>query len=369
MIPYTYVRTPRWHETDAAQIIFTVSFVDYAMEALEGWFRDVFCLDWYRMNTELDMGNAVRPDRDGYREPTHPERRAPDAGSGRAGRTIFHDLSGRWPEERGTRTVSSPGSYVRWCVSPRCDPWRSPQTCGPGWKPIWRGVQNAHPNTAGFAIRMREGSGTTILDRGAAQYMLQIAHRIRAERDRLGMTRKRLAQHSHISERYLSQVESGRANISVALLWRVAHAMDVEVRTLLPAAGGSERGGGGSGIALVGLRGAGKSTLGNALAQRVDLPFVDLVDVIARRAGMEVGELFSLGGQEAYRRFEREALDEVLSGGSEVVLETGGSLVTHGAIYEKTSRPLLHHLDQSDAQRAHEPGSGPGRPASGAGEQ
>lgn len=55
-VPYIHRRTPLWSETDAAQIIYTVRFVDYAMEAIEGWFRNVMKLDWFRMNTELDMG-------------------------------------------------------------------------------------------------------------------------------------------------------------------------------------------------------------------------------------------------------------------------------------------------------------------------
>ena len=58
-IPYIYTRTPSWSETDAAQIIYTVKFVDYAMEAIEYWFRDVFGLDWFTMNTEKDMGTLL----------------------------------------------------------------------------------------------------------------------------------------------------------------------------------------------------------------------------------------------------------------------------------------------------------------------
>ena len=56
MIPYVQKRKPKWCETDGAQIVYTVRFVDYAMDAIEGWFRDVLKVDWFRMNTELDMG-------------------------------------------------------------------------------------------------------------------------------------------------------------------------------------------------------------------------------------------------------------------------------------------------------------------------
>lgn len=207
-------------------------------------------------------------------------------------------------------------------------------------------------------------------DGEVSAYISRIAARIKAIRARRGMTRKLLSEHSDISERYLSQIESGQANISVALLWRVAHAMDVQVQELLPdcekcslvpaplfsllkkldspqraeacsllereflpAARRSR------GVALIGLRGAGKSELGRRLSQHAGAPFVDLVAIVEQLSGMEVGELFSLRGQKAYRRLEQQALDYVIDSYPLAVLEAGGSLVTQAATYQK----LLRH--------------------------
>jgi XRE family aerobic/anaerobic benzoate catabolism transcriptional regulator len=82
------------------------------------------------------------------------------------------------------------------------------------------------------------------------------------------------------------------------------------------------------GVALVGLRGAGKSTLGGLLAQRTALPFVQLTDIIERIGNMAVEEIFSLGGQQTYRRLEKQAVEHVRDNYAGVILETGGSLVS-----------------------------------------
>lgn len=203
-----------------------------------------------------------------------------------------------------------------------------------------------------------------------AAYISSIADRIKATRIRRGMTRKLLSSHSGVSERYLSQIESGRANLSMALLFRVARAMDVEVQELLPDCRNCSqvpapifriiskldttqieeagrllereilgRDSGGSGVALIGLRGAGKSSIGKALACRFGVPFVNLVHIVEEISGMSVGELFSLGGQKAYRRYEHQALEKVIHGFPEAVLEVGGSLVTRA----ETFQLLQHH--------------------------
>lgn len=198
-------------------------------------------------------------------------------------------------------------------------------------------------------------------------YIALIADRVKAIRARRAMTRKLLSVHSGISERYLSQVENGKANISVALLWRIAQAMDVAVHELLPS--GNSRGHSslfkliGSmgpaqqeqaylllkeqlwvqtpshGVALIGLRGAGKSELGGMLGRHTGIPFVDLVDVAEKLTGMQAGELFALGGQKAYRRSEHDALDYVLEHFPKAIVEAGGSLVTQADTYHK----LLNH--------------------------
>ncbi len=202
-------------------------------------------------------------------------------------------------------------------------------------------------------------------------YINTIANRVRGMRAQRGMTRKDLSKHSGISERYLAQVETGKANMSIALLWRLAEAMDVGLSEILPyecsacvehpplkqflagldadqerrayqllqqhfsapPSGDSETGF--QGVALIGLRGAGKTTLGKLLAERTGTPFVRLSDVIEQQGGLELHELFTLFGQKAYRRLERQAIDHILQSYDKVVLEIGGSLVSEKSTYSR----------------------------------
>jgi XRE family aerobic/anaerobic benzoate catabolism transcriptional regulator len=144
------------------------------------------------------------------------------------------------------------------------------------------------------------------------------------------MTRKALAEASGVSERYLAQLEAGLGNISVLLLRRVARAMCVPLEHLVreDAAARAAR------IALVGLRGAGKSTLGGKLAQALGVPFVELDREVEKEAGTSLAEIFALYGQDAFRRFERRALERVLNQNDRAVIATGGSLVTDPSSYE-----------------------------------
>ncbi|HEX5512791.1 MAG TPA: helix-turn-helix transcriptional regulator, partial [Gammaproteobacteria bacterium] len=194
---------------------------------------------------------------------------------------------------------------------------------------------------------------------GVDQHLQELSERIRALRAGRGMTRKNLSRHSGISERYLAQLESGGANPSVALLWQIAQALDVGfhdlvgeraktplangrlwdlLQTLTPADQqlaydilaprfGYNRGTR-HGIALIGLRGAGKTTLGQHLASLYQVPFIRLSSVIEAISGMDLGELLSLGGQKAYRRTERQALEQVIREHPLAVVEAGGSLVS-----------------------------------------
>lgn len=192
-----------------------------------------------------------------------------------------------------------------------------------------------------------------------------VGARVRALRSRRGLTRKNLAHHSDVSERYLARVEAGEANISLILLSRVAQALDVPLLSLLPHDPGdgikSERlgnllkildeqeqeqafhlieknfrksGTNRTGVAFVGLRGAGKSTLGARLAQRFKVPFVKLDNVIAQMSGLDMGELISLTGQRVLRRYEREALEQTIADYRQVVVEAGGSLVSEPDTYQ-----------------------------------
>jgi len=190
--------------------------------------------------------------------------------------------------------------------------------------------------------------------------------RVRGERARRGMSRKLLAQHAGISERYLTQLESGKGNISIVLLRHVAGALGLPLARLVEdeppspemtllrqflarlqpeqlreayttltaqfASGASdarnER------IALVGLRGAGKTTLGAAAARDLDVPFFELDREIERLAGSSLGSIIELYGQQAYRRYELQALQELLASHPRFVVATGGSIVSESATYE-----------------------------------
>ncbi|HKU47360.1 MAG TPA: shikimate kinase, partial [Burkholderiales bacterium] len=160
-------------------------------------------------------------------------------------------------------------------------------------------------------------------------YLSLLGDRVRAWRNGHGMTRKALSAACGVSERYLAQLEAGEGNISVLLLRKVARAMGVPVETLVREEEAPQKS-----IALLGLRGAGKSTLGARLAEFLKLPFVELDREVEKEAGAKLGEVFAMYGQDAYRRFERRALERVLDEHDRAVIATGGSLVTDKANYE-----------------------------------
>jgi XRE family transcriptional regulator, aerobic/anaerobic benzoate catabolism transcriptional regulator len=164
-----------------------------------------------------------------------------------------------------------------------------------------------------------------------AAYLAQLGERVRGWRDGRQMTRKALAEASGVSERYLAQLEAGRGNISVLLLRKVALAMQVAVESLVREE--HDREPARRRIALLGLRGAGKSTLGARLAASLGVPFVELDSEVEREAGAKLGEVFAMYGQEAFRRFERRALERVLRTHESAVIAAGGSLVTDPDTY------------------------------------
>ncbi len=170
-----------------------------------------------------------------------------------------------------------------------------------------------------------------------AAYLARLGERVRAWRARHAVTRKSLATASRVSERYLAQLESGQGNISVLLLRKLAQAMRVSVDSLLRDE--TEQGPAPRRVALLGLRGAGKSTLGVRLAAALGQPFIELDNEVEREAGAKLGEVFALYGVDAYRRFERRALERVLRSHEAAVIAVGGSLVTDSESY----RLLLEH--------------------------
>lgn len=200
--------------------------------------------------------------------------------------------------------------------------------------------------------------GTGTAEQTAEQILELLGQHVRARRRARGLTRRELAAESGVSERFLSDVESGRGNVSIGRLVAIAHALEVEpaallagqppadtpvfdaVYSLLTRLGTEEleeverwlRGRFGSRsprtvMALLGLRGAGKSTLGAAAAKRLGWSFIELDALIEAEAGMSLGELFALHGEAYYRRLELQVLHDVLERNRRAVLATGGGIV------------------------------------------
>lgn len=162
-----------------------------------------------------------------------------------------------------------------------------------------------------------------------SSFLGTVGARVRAVRDSRGMSRRELSERSGVSERFLAQLEGGQGNISLARFAEVAAALSVAPADLLA---GTEEARRPAAVALLGVRGAGKSTVGAALADRLGAPFVELDQKIEQTAGLTLGEIFELHGEAHYRRLEREALKDALDG-SPVVLATGGSIVSDGGSY------------------------------------
>jgi XRE family aerobic/anaerobic benzoate catabolism transcriptional regulator len=209
---------------------------------------------------------------------------------------------------------------------------------------------------------MSERRGKEVEDPELAGYLAELGSRVRDARAKRGMARRILARDSGVSERYLAQLESGSGNPSIAVLRQIARAVDYPLADLVSGAAQSEadlapildllrgvepaqlpavRGaverhlaGGAPAndkrrrIALIGLRGAGKSTLGRLLAARLELPFIELNRIVEQDYGGSIGEILALSGQPAFRRYERRALETAVGQHDSVVISTGGGLVS-----------------------------------------
>lgn len=198
-------------------------------------------------------------------------------------------------------------------------------------------------------------------------YLRRLGERVRMLRNRRGMSRKALAKQAKVSERYIAQLESGLGNCSIVLLRRIARAIGLpvtqlvhegaeppldlvlltqflerlppnmlaEARNLLTGHfSASDENRHQQRIALIGLRGGGKSTLGALLAKRLGVPFIELDREIERRAGASLTEIFDMFGQETFRRAEHEALEEILRQHQHFVIATSGSIVTEPGTLE-----------------------------------
>jgi len=210
-------------------------------------------------------------------------------------------------------------------------------------------------------------SATKPHGRDTDAYLRRLGERVRTLRNQRGMSRKALAQHAKVSERYLAQLETGKGNGSIVLLRRISRAIGMPVTQLVnegaepaldlvllsqflerlpPKALADARelllrhfsepsdDLRKARIALIGLRGGGKSTLGRLLAARLDVPFIELDREIERRSGASLSEIFDMFGQETFRRAEREALESVLRQHRAFVMATSGSIVTEPGTLE-----------------------------------
>ncbi|MEZ4363774.1 MAG: shikimate kinase [Kofleriaceae bacterium] len=156
-------------------------------------------------------------------------------------------------------------------------------------------------------------------------FLGQIGARIRRERLDQNLSRRQLSERSGVSERFLSQLEGGEGNISLLRFAEVARALGVAPSELLAAA--EQATPASRAVALLGVRGAGKSTVGAALSKRLGVTFVEIDQRIEAVSGLSLGQLFELHGEAYYRRIEREVLEHVLAGGPQV-LAPGGSVVS-----------------------------------------
>lgn len=221
------------------------------------------------------------------------------------------------------------------------------------------------PALRGLHPTRRRGVHTTV---NVPAPLKSLGDRVRQARARRGMTRKQLARDSRISERYLAQIETGEANISVLVLRRLAKALGMSVDVLLLEGpeppldlthtveflrclsfdnlklaremllhqfGGIDPAARHRRIALIGLRGAGKSSLGAALAERLEMPFLELDRLIEQESGLTLSLLFEFHGQSGFRKLERRCLEDAIQRSPCFVMATGGSLVSEAGTFER----------------------------------
>ncbi len=197
--------------------------------------------------------------------------------------------------------------------------------------------------------------------RDATALLLHVGTRVRAARKAAGIPRRVLSERSGISPRYLAQLEAGEGNISIALLFRVACALerpvtwflsdvseetvallsrfeaatpDMRARILSELETGRMADTRAGRICLIGLRGAGKSTLGRRASKMLGVPFVELSTEIEALGQMPVAEIMALYGAEGFRKFEAEALERALAQHSRMVLAVAGGIVTDTDVFE-----------------------------------
>jgi len=162
--------------------------------------------------------------------------------------------------------------------------------------------------------------------------LAEVGRRVRAAREDAGLTLAEAARRAGLSRRFVAMVEAGQANVSLLKLAALAEVLGASLRELCDVdASHAPR----LRVALLGLRGAGKSTVGRLLARQLEVPFVELDALIEERTGMPLRTLFETGGEAFYRSQQREALEHWLAQHGSGVLATGGSLVMDAEAYAR----------------------------------
>ena len=216
------------------------------------------------------------------------------------------------------------------------------------------------------SLNSKSMNATGVLSTPSADFLVVLGRRVREARNRRGMTRKLIARTANVSERHLAQLEAGEGNVSIVLLRRIAGALNVRLAELFSSEAdepaekllisrfleglpvnrledvvfrlmrefGPEEKTRRMRIALIGLRGAGKSTLGSRLAQETKIPFIELDREIEKETGMPLAEIFSLYGQSGYRAIEKRTLEHVLREHDRAVLSIGGGVVSEKETYD-----------------------------------
>jgi XRE family aerobic/anaerobic benzoate catabolism transcriptional regulator len=172
------------------------------------------------------------------------------------------------------------------------------------------------------------------VDYGKSGLLESIGAKVRALRVESHLTIKDLAQQSGLSVRFISQLEAGQGNISIVRLAGLASALGRSLQELIPSGKKSTP----EFIALVGLRGAGKSTVGAQLARKLRTEFIEIDSLVERTAGISLGEIFAIHGEDYYRRLEREVLARLFAESKGCVLATGGSIVTDAESWDLVRR-------------------------------
>ncbi|MDF3832456.1 helix-turn-helix transcriptional regulator [Cupriavidus basilensis] len=229
------------------------------------------------------------------------------------------------------------------------------------------GLTRASPDERDADAMRRDGAGAAAGHGEKNAFLVSLGERVRELRARRGLTRKATAQAADVSERHLANLEYGSGNASILVLLQIAAALHCSLAELLGDVSTSSpewllirellehrdeatlrrvrvaigemlgTGGGNAArsprVALIGLRGAGKSTLGAMLADDLGFPFVELSREIEQFAGCSISEIQGLYGMNAYRRYERRALEEAIQIYPEAVIATPGGLVSDPATF------------------------------------